>query len=260
MREDFSRFGKCSVLIAEDNVINQKVLTNVLEKSGMKITIVNNGEIAVDQVLYRAKKFDLVLMDINMPVMDGYTATRLIRESDRFNDLPIIAFTALVLDSEVEKMFDSGVSAFLSKPLNIGKLYTVFDRYAGGETENSKSSPATKTNPQAKNAIDFNEGVNFSGGNEALYMEVLSEFLEAYGSSDALFEKLVKEKRLEQIKILMLDMRGLTAAIGADKLHQKIVEIQKLFIYKKEHMLPDMVETYREELGDLKRAIQQYTG
>jgi len=257
-REDFSRFGKCNILIVEDDIINQKVLINVLEKSGMTITIANNGEIAVDQVLYRGKKFDLVLMDINMPVMDGYTATRKIRESDRFNDLPIIAFTALVLESEIAKMFDSGINAFLSKPLNIGKLYTAFERFAGEEKSKPKSIPPKETPHKIENSIDITEGISFSGGNEALYMEVLSEFLEAYGSSDALFEKLVKEKRLEQTKMLMLDMRGLTAAIGAKRLHQKVADIQKLFIYGKEDQLPQMVEIYRREITDLKKAIQRY--
>jgi CheY-like chemotaxis protein/signal transduction histidine kinase len=259
-RDDFSRFGHCSVLIVEDDIINQKVLTNVLEKSGMKITIANNGEIAVDQVLYRGKKFDLVLMDINMPVMDGYTATRKIRESDRFNDLPIIAFTALVLESEISKMFDSGINAFLSKPLSIGKLYTAFDRFAGGEKIKPKSIPQKEAPRVIENSIDLTEGISFSGGNEALYMEVLSEFLEAYGNSDTLFEKLVKEKRLEQTKILMLDMRGLTAAIGAKRLHQKLLDIQKLFIYGKEDQLPQMVNIYRRELSNLKVAIQNYIG
>ena len=260
-RESFSRFGDCHVLIVEDNIINQKVLINVLEKSGMQITIANNGEIAVDQVLYRGKKFDLVLMDINMPVMDGYTATRKIRESDRYNDLPIVAFTALVLDSEIDKMFESGINAFLAKPLNMGRLYTAFDRFTGEKSAETKTKSIEKVPTEKKrSAIDLKEGISFSGGNEALYMEVLSEFLEAYGESDALFEKLVHEKRFEQTKMLMLDMRGLTAAIGARELHNQILEIQKLFIYKKETLLPGMVKTYRLELNKLKEAIKRYNG
>ena len=123
-QSSFSDFRGKRILIVEDNVINQKVLSALLLPAGVKVSVANNGQEAVDMLKEKQMTFDLVLMDINMPVLDGYAATELIREDQRFDRLPIVAFTALVLDSEIEKMYDCGLNAFLAKPLNIGKLYT----------------------------------------------------------------------------------------------------------------------------------------
>ncbi|HSR74664.1 MAG TPA: response regulator, partial [Sulfurovum sp.] len=128
-KNSFKDFAGKQILIAEDNLINQKVLISLLQPSGIHITVANNGQEAVDMVKERKTKFDLVLMDINMPIMDGYAATQMIRLDRKFDGLPIVAFTALVLDSEIQKMFNSGINAFLAKPLNIGKLYTALSFY-----------------------------------------------------------------------------------------------------------------------------------
>lgn len=127
-RDSFKDFAGKDLLIVEDNLINQKVLLTVLTTSGMNIKVANNGQEALDMV-FGGNHFDLVLMDINMPVMDGFTATQKIREDNRFHQMPIVAFTALNLEDEIMKIFKCGVNAFLAKPLNIGKLYTAMHMF-----------------------------------------------------------------------------------------------------------------------------------
>ncbi|MEA3418615.1 MAG: response regulator [Campylobacterota bacterium] len=256
-REYFADFKGASILIVDDNMVNQKVLTNILDKSGIEITLANNGEEAVDQVMADQKQFDLVLMDIYMPVMDGYTATQKIRDTGRFNHLPIVAFTAFVLDSEVEKVFSSGMNAFLHKPLNLGKLYNIFKMFLDAEITNEKKSISNAAKKEI-DGIDIREGIRHASGSEALYIEVLKEFLEAYGESGELFGKLVEEKRFEQIKMLTLDMKGLTGTIGAKDMYREVDEIYKLFIYNNQHELPRHVDVYKKELLRLKQAINQY--
>ena len=254
-RQSFSDFRGSRILIVDDNIINQKVLTSILDQSEMEITLANNGEEAVDLVTAGLKQFDLVLMDIYMPVMDGYTAVQMIRDTGRFNSLPIIAFTAFVLDSEVEKVFSSGMNALLYKPLNLGKLYSVFSLFAGTDSAKRKISGAAE---KEIDGIDIHDGIRLAGGNEVLYLEVLKDFLEAYGESGELFEKLIKEKRFEQAKMLALDMKGLTGTIGAKDMHREIDEIYKLFIYNSQFELLQHVDTYKNELSKLKHAINQY--
>jgi CheY-like chemotaxis protein len=99
-QSSFKDFEGMRLLIVEDDVINQKVLSNILKISGIDITIANNGRKAVNIVKEREEPFDLILMDINMPVMDGYVATQMIRLESEFDALPIVAFTALALESE----------------------------------------------------------------------------------------------------------------------------------------------------------------
>jgi CheY-like chemotaxis protein len=258
-QERFKDFKGKNILIVEDNLINQKVLTNLLYLSEMKITIANNGQEAVDVVKEGKIKFDLVLMDINMPIMDGYTATQMIRLDTKFDLLPIVAFTALVLDSEIKKMFHSGINAFLAKPLNIGKLYTAMAMYML-DVPLSQVQLADFVPREIKKyaGIDIEDGIYRSNKSEALYLEVLKEFSEAYGGSDITFASLVKEHRYEQIKMLCVDMKGLSGAIGARDMHDLMTEILQLLLYKKYELIANYQEKYIFEIKTLNRSIKQY--
>ena len=257
----FSSFSGKKLLIVEDNIINQKVLLNILHLSGMDISIANNGAEAVKMIKTLAgkgKQLDLVLMDINMPVMDGYTATRVIRAEHEFDGLPVVAFTALVLDSEIEKMFNSGVNAFLSKPLNIGKLYTAMSMYMLDMPNKYKEIDSDAVNMHTLPGLDIAVGIKHSNRSEALYMEILKEFVEAYGNSDTVFATLVSDHRYEQLKMLCLDMKGLSGTIGAGDMNQKIDEVQKLLLYNKHDVLEEYVFLYKKELEKLIQSIEIY--
>jgi len=258
-QERFQDFKDKSILIVEDNLINQKVLTNLLHVSGMKISIANNGQEAVDIVKEGKIKFDLILMDINMPIMDGYTATQMIRLDTKFDALPIVAFTALVLDSEIKKMFISGVNAFLAKPLNIGKLYTAMAMYLLDVPLSTVQLADFEPRViKSYDGINIEEGIQRSNNSEALYVEVLKEFVEAYGESDAIFSSLVKEHRYEQIKMLCIDMKGLSGAIGAHDMHDLIAEILQLLLYKKYELIANYQEKYIFAIRTLSRSIGKY--
>jgi CheY-like chemotaxis protein/signal transduction histidine kinase len=258
-QHSFKVFSGKHILIVEDNIINQKVLMSLLSYSGMSISIANNGQEAVDLVKEGDVEFDLVLMDINMPIMDGYAATQMIRLDSKFDSMPIVAFTALVLDSEIQKMFNCGINAFLAKPLNIGKLYTVLDIYLSDTS--SVSSKEKEEEPKQEiiyQGINIKEGIKHANNSEALYMEVLKEFNTAYGTSDEIFTKLIREHRYEQVKMLCVDMRGLTGTIGAEDMHTLVTEILNKILYKKYDMLTNYNEKYQTELKALNHSIKQY--
>ena len=103
-----------NILIVEDNAINQLIAKEMLSKEGFKVTVVNNGQEAIDTV--KNHVFDLVLMDIQMPVMDGKTATRYLKSDPEYKHIPIIAMTANVMTHEVDNYFKIGFSGFISKP------------------------------------------------------------------------------------------------------------------------------------------------
>jgi len=109
--------GGLTVLLVEDNKLNQVVAGTLLEKQGVSVAIANNGQEAVDAILRDGKKFDAVLMDLDMPVMDGREATRVLREKLSAADLPIIALTANALASDMQACLDIGMNAYLTKPI-----------------------------------------------------------------------------------------------------------------------------------------------
>lgn len=256
--QSFQTFTGKHVLIVEDNEINQKVLLSILAKSGMHLHIANNGEEAVTLMLSEKEKIDFIFMDINMPVMDGYVATQKIRHDKRFDAVPIVALTALVSDHEIDKMFAVGMNGYLPKPLHIEKLYSALEMFL-----TSKSTPEEKVQPSSSvtmklEGIDIEEGLRHMKGNEVFFQEVLREFLDAYAKSDEVFEKLVKEQRFEQVKMLLLDMKGLAGTIGAMQMHDLLTEIQQKIIYNKEEVIDTCMASFTQTLGTLKTSIERY--
>ncbi|BBN82375.1 hypothetical protein PA25_23600 [Pseudoalteromonas sp. A25] len=120
---------KCRVLLVEDNEINQIVAKKMLTNMGAKVHVVVNGQQAVDTVMAGTDKFDIVLMDIQMPVMDGVTATQTIRKQFSSEQLPIIALTANVMGSEVEKYVAAGMNAHIGKPFKVDELKAILQDY-----------------------------------------------------------------------------------------------------------------------------------
>src|SRR5690606_39244234 len=121
---------KFSVLVAEDNKINQKVIKFLLEQQGAACTLVKNGLEAVK--LYNILDFDLIFMDIYMPEMDGYEATRTIKSTEKYakNNTPIIAVSASAFEADIEKAKLAGVDDFLAKPIETGRLKELLTKYS----------------------------------------------------------------------------------------------------------------------------------
>ncbi len=115
------------LLLVEDNEMNQELACELLQQEGFEVAVADNGRIALDML--DVESFDGVLMDIQMPVMDGYTATIEIRNDPRFKDLPIIAMTADAMDADRRKVFEVGMNDFVSKPIDIVKLFSVLQKW-----------------------------------------------------------------------------------------------------------------------------------
>ena len=131
-KNDFERFVGARVLVVEDNPINQRMVQGLLGDSGIHLFFADNGQEALE-VTAKEGPMDLVLMDINMPVLDGLETTRRLREEPRFETMPIVAFTGLKLKEQIESMKAAGMNAHMVKPLNIGRLYSLFDQFLSKE-------------------------------------------------------------------------------------------------------------------------------
>jgi CheY-like chemotaxis protein len=131
------------VLLAEDNAVNQKLVTTVLKKRGYKVTVVENGLQAVQAI--RSQRFDCVLMDIQMPVMGGYDATRMIRAHETAlgeAQVPIIALTANAISGDAEKCLAVGMDFYLSKPVDSKRLFEVVEKFASAQAPVGEEAPA----------------------------------------------------------------------------------------------------------------------
>lgn len=123
---------RLNILLVEDNILNQRIVTFSLKKFNYEVVIANNGVEALEK--FNGHKFDVILMDIMMPVMDGLEATVKIREEEKLTGtekrIPIIALTANTMDNDRDKCISYGMDEFMSKPFDIEKLKTIFKELA----------------------------------------------------------------------------------------------------------------------------------
>ena len=180
------------VLLAEDNEVNQQVATELLQSEGAKVTVANNGAEAVKLLTGGAQPppFDIVLMDLQMPEMDGFTATKLLRELPHLQKLPIIAMTAHVMADEVQRCLDIGMNDHVGKPIDPEALFATLSRWT--QSRQNEVSGATVRNRSADNdesilpnidGVDAEVALKRIAGNKQLYRDLLTKFASKQGAA-----------------------------------------------------------------------------
>ena len=190
---DAPNWQNIRLMLVEDNMINQTVAKEILSKAGIQPDIMNNGQEAVDAVA--KKKYDIVLMDIQMPVLNGFQATEAIRKQYSSDTLPIIAMTASAMKGDREACLESGMNDYVAKPIKQDDLFSVLQKWIPGtkvekhetkpiETLTVKSeiesSVKSETKPSDKSVINVDEGLERLGGSQTLYFQLLKSFKDTY--------------------------------------------------------------------------------
>jgi signal transduction histidine kinase/CheY-like chemotaxis protein len=216
----------CKILVAEDNTMNQQLIKHLLKGWGFEFDLVFNGQQAVESL--KKQKYDLLLMDIQMPEMDGHTATEVIRSELKLN-IPVIAMTAHAMAGEREKCISSGMNDYISKPLNEEILYDLIVKYTGISNKTNNKKNTTSNNLNKAKVINLQYIDNFSEGNKELKDQMIREFVKRVPDNLHTMEKAINEKNYNLIYRIAHDMKttvhflGLTALIG--HLLQKIEEL-----------------------------------
>jgi signal transduction histidine kinase/CheY-like chemotaxis protein/tetratricopeptide (TPR) repeat protein len=231
------------VLVFEDNKINQQVASELLEQAGMIVTIADNGKVGVDAV--KAAAFDLVFMDGQMPVMDGFTATREIRRWEAeeapagrtlHGRIPIIAMTAHAMNGDREKFIDAGMDDYLSKPIDPGTMYSILLKWIKKENRGSSPLPVqkephpdggTEVFPQDIPGFDITNGISRLGGNTRLYFSLLKSFaLDTAGTADAV-RLALKEGKTDIAARTIHTIKGLAGNLSATDLFTAALAFEK---------------------------------
>ncbi|WP_296824636.1 response regulator [Sulfurovum sp.] len=256
-RDDFQDFDNIHILVAEDNKINQKILQGVLEKSKIKLTIANHGLEAL-AYLDKDKTIDMVLMDINMPIMDGYQTTQKIREDDTFSSLPIVVISGLDLREEIEKMYLAGADAHLTKPFKIGQLYTAFKRFLShpASQENSIDDQIIQYT-EDKNILDIKKGIA-STQNVLGYRDALREALVMLKHTDETVKEMIIKKEFNDLYDYCINTAKESEYIGAVGLNHILNEMIILIRNKEEALLQTYIALYHDEWIKTKRHIELY--
>ncbi len=183
--EGLDRIRGARILVVEDNEINQQIAVELLESEHLKVDLAGNGKEALTLLQKRSPEepYDLVLMDVQMPVLDGYQATRRIRDDLNLEDLPVIAMTAHAMEGEKKKCFDAGMNDHIGKPIEPVKFFETLTEWItpGAREYTPSASPERGESafvfPGDLEGIDVKYGLKLAAGNQELYLKLLKKFL-----------------------------------------------------------------------------------
>lgn len=219
-QEEAVPLQKISVLIAEDNIMNQQLISHLMKSWGIDHLIVNNGREVVDEL--KKNYYSIILMDIQMPEMDGYTTTSIIRNEMNLT-IPIIAMTAHAMTGEREKCLQLGMNDYVSKPIKETVLYNMIGRHAQNIPEEKTDGKTT-----AFQHIRLDYLHSLSGGDAEFEKQILTQFVVQVSDELVQLENAIQETKYEEVRQTAHSLKSTVGYIGlADELHPYLSRIEQ---------------------------------
>ncbi len=215
-----SNYDAQRILLVEDNEINQLVAMELLTSRGLNVQIANNGKEGVALAL--AEPFDLILMDIQMPDMDGLTATRLIRAEPELKNIPIIAMTAHAMPGDKEKSLAAGMNAHLTKPIDEGELVATLNHWLNDDIQRVQSrqlqTDVVALLPKHLPPFDLVRALEFTNHNATLLHRLLISFQQQYADVATQLQQLIDAGNFLEAKHLAHSIKGTAGTLVATEL------------------------------------------
>jgi signal transduction histidine kinase/CheY-like chemotaxis protein/HAMP domain-containing protein len=223
------------VLLTEDNPINQQIAVELLEAIGARVEVADNGAEAVRRLRGVAfpPPFDVVLMDLQMPEMDGYQATAKIRSDPRFSRMPILAMTAHATMEERQRCLDAGMNDHVSKPIEPEVLYTTLERWTRSGGASASEKPGPRPAGPARGALPPIEGVDVADGlarvtgNAGLYRSLLEQFAEKQGGAAAEIAAALSVGDRKGAERHAHTIKGVAGNLGIKALHASAEKLER---------------------------------
>ena len=228
--EQLATIKGAHILLVDDNDLNQEVATELLRDSGFVVDLAGNGQVALDKV--RAANYDIVLMDMQMPVMDGVTATLEIRKEERFKDLPVVAMTANAMQGDRDRCLAAGMNDHVAKPIEPEDLWKALLKWV-----KPRHSTAAEVKPQIKagqyadlpsgiDGLDIANGLRRVLGKKSLYLSMLRKFIAGQKSATAGILEMLEGNDRDTAERLAHTLKGASGNIGATGLQQLAEELE----------------------------------
>jgi CheY-like chemotaxis protein/HPt (histidine-containing phosphotransfer) domain-containing protein len=240
-----------SILLVEDNDINRLYAGSILKMWGCKFDVAENGQVALEK--QKNNNYDLILMDIQMPVMDGFEATRLIRaEQGPKSKIPIIALTANATKRDIDKCIAEGMNDCLTKPFTQEDLFRILNKHLTNLSLFEKINTSANNHSEGHADLTYLEKV--SGNNKSFVKEIAETIVNSIPKSILEMESYVKDKNWAEVARVAHKIKPSVTLIGMNQLKQKISLIEEEAKKKKK---PKLIVQLSEEInGSLRKAIE----
>lgn len=242
---DMQALAGLRVLLVEDHPVNQEIAVRLLSSRGAVIDVASDGQQGLDRLQAAGPKaYDLVLMDLQMPVLDGLTATRRLRELPGFDQLPVLAMTAHALSEEKAQCLAAGMQGHIAKPLNVGRLVRELQRYL----------PAPTPDP-ARPVLDLQLGLRQFDGQSALYRRTLQGFADQYADGLARWPGWLADGAWPELRRAAHTLQGLAATLGARPLHGTALSLERSAVLADAAQAAAQLPRVQTALGEVQDAI-----
>jgi len=252
-KDDFSIFKNIKILIAEDNLINQKVITSLLAGSDIHITIANDGQECLN-ILKEDSDFSVIFMDAHMPIVDGFEATKLIRKNLNYEHIPVIALSGDTATDDIKNMLNSGMEGHLEKPLRMDSLFDMLYIYTTGKE--SQKEPIQQG--VLIEELNTKKGLDICGGDKEFYLEILNDFTSKYSNSADILQEQLNNISTDTADKLLLDISGITANIGADQLYELSLKLKESLHHTNDLEYISNLKNYKRSLKSVCEEIKKY--
>ncbi|KWT79616.1 response regulator [Candidatus Magnetominusculus xianensis] len=236
------------VLLVEDNEVNQELAIEILQDAGMRVDVAVNGLESLEKV--KANKYDAVLMDCQMPVMDGFEATREIRKDDSFASLPVIAMTANAMAGDRERCIQAGMNDHIAKPIDVVQLFTTLALWI-----KPADAPDIKQQPKPHEdalpdivGLDLKTALRRVGGNATLLKKLITRFTQTQADVIDRINAAAARADYETATREAHTVKGLAGNIGADEVFKAAATVEGLLKNTKTNELPEPLRTLEEAL------------
>ncbi len=252
---DPNEFSDVTILLVEDNAINQLVASEILMAVDISVIKAGTGLEAID--ILKSKQVDAVLMDVQMPEMDGLEATRVIRAGLNLIDLPIIAMTANAMQGDREACIAAGMNDYLPKPIDSKKLFRTLKRNI---TRLNKSEPSsTKDNsilPKILPGIDIEAGVKMVDDNEKLFSQIIIEFKKSHADETAKIENALKQNDIELALRLSHTIKGVAGNFAANDLQKAAKNLEKGIKKEQSDKYEELINNFHNALSEVLKSAK----
>ncbi|PIE60446.1 MAG: hybrid sensor histidine kinase/response regulator, partial [Desulfobulbus propionicus] len=195
-KENKIQFIAADILVVEDNAVNQQIAQALLEETGLSVSLANNGQEALD--ILEKRNFDLVFMDIQMPVLGGIETTQRIRLQPRWQKLPVIAMTAHATNQERAKMFSAGMNDHVAKPIEVDELIKVLKKWIPVRPENTEDVYSPQTVRISQPVVNIEDALSRFAHRQDLFEKALDIAVKDYGGSAQELTRLLEENQFEE--------------------------------------------------------------
>jgi CheY-like chemotaxis protein/HPt (histidine-containing phosphotransfer) domain-containing protein len=251
-----ARVRPLRILVAEDNLVNRKLVTRLLQKRGHRISSVDNGRSALEAATSATgRQFDVVLMDVQMPEMNGLEATGAIRQRERASGrhVPIIALTAHAMPADRERCLAAGMDGYLAKPIDVEELIAAVEAYAEGEQPPptiAASAPAGQ-----RPVFDEKAALANAGGDRGLLTEVIALFQADYPAALRRVDRAVKNADAEALRLAAHALKGVLATVGSPAGRDAAMALEQLGRSGNVAAAKELAATLRQTIASLNTAL-----